>query len=660
VPGALVASGVRGQVSEAAIRRSAGEPRVSLGVPELDQMLDGGLMPHRPYLIVGPSGTGKTTLALQFLCEGVRRGEKGLYVTVEDPPNEVVWNHRALRPALDAIDVFDAIPDVMRYERAPFKDISAVREVLPFGRIPDTIRQTPEFTSVEITGTALEQMLRSEVQKRGYSRLVIDSLTALQYFCMKGFDPILGAQTFLRFLTDLRTTTLLTVEAPLEDVETPERMLARGEIRLFRWELEGVTVRAVGVEKMRGSAHDVRLHPYRIGARGIDIQLAQTISRDTRQVVEPMITVSLREEPPQPKPAVPTVVAVVAPPEPLSAPLSDLVALGVDVTPLRGEVEAALAAVRASRLEEVTARLSRISAMTISLAPLAGPPAAEAASSAAALAFQRLSARADRIREGKPPTQLPPLDALARELASLLEIVPAPPAPPPAVTVSPPAPTVPSGLPAAASPSPVSEVAPAPPAASAPEAAPAASPPPARMEAGEPPLPPSPVAPRGAARRRPRVAEPSPPPPPLPKVATLPVPPTLPSSPSLTEPPRAAPAPPPPPAVPAAPPEGPAPVASPELVAPAAPPKRRRRAASAKSAQAPAAPATEAPAAEGAEKPVTPKPRKRVVRRKKAPTVVSASAVVPPSEPTAAPSPGPTEATAPTPAEAPSPKAESP
>ncbi|EQD74551.1 circadian clock protein kinase KaiC, partial [mine drainage metagenome] len=148
----------------------------------------------------------------------------------------------------------------------------------------------PTLSSVEVTISALEQMLRTEVVRKGYRRVVIDSLTALQYFCMKGYDLALGAQSFLRFLSDLRVTTLLTVESPLEDVETPERMLARGEIRLFRWEVDSVTVRAIGVEKLRGSSHDVRLHPYRIGPHGIDINLGSTISRDTLAVVsEPLL-----------------------------------------------------------------------------------------------------------------------------------------------------------------------------------------------------------------------------------------------------------------------------------------------------------------------------------------------------------------------------------
>src|SRR5271170_4949834 len=127
------------------------DPRVSTGCGPLDQMLSGGLVPRRPYLVVGPSGTGKTTLALQFLCEGIRRGEQCLVVTLEEPPNEIRANHRNLAPELDEVFVFDAIPDVMRYERAPFKDIAAVRASVPFDRVDLHIRTTPEMSSVEVT-----------------------------------------------------------------------------------------------------------------------------------------------------------------------------------------------------------------------------------------------------------------------------------------------------------------------------------------------------------------------------------------------------------------------------------------------------------------------------------------------------------------------------
>ena len=255
------------------------EPRISTGNPGLDFMLHGGVLAHRPYLVEGPAGTGKTTLALQFLCEGARRGERCLLVTLEEPPNECRQNHREFGPEFGRVDVFDAIPDIMHYERVPFKDISTVRSAMPFGRVPLVIRRTPELMGVEVTVTSLEQMLRNEVARCGYTRVVIDSLTALQYFCMKGIDETAGAQTFLRFLSDLRVTTFLTVESPPEEIDSIERTLARGEIRLFRWERNGSTVLAVGIEKFRGSSHDARLHPYRIGPLGLDVNVAVTVSR---------------------------------------------------------------------------------------------------------------------------------------------------------------------------------------------------------------------------------------------------------------------------------------------------------------------------------------------------------------------------------------------
>ena len=402
--------------------------RVSTGTPGLDRMLEGGLVGRRPYLIVGPSGTGKTTLALQFLIEGIRRGERVLLVTMEEPPNEIRINHRLLGEELLKVEVFDAIPDIMRYERVPFKDIASVRHATPFANVPLEIRRSPELTAVEVTMAALEQMLRSDVQRRTYSRIVIDSLTALQYFCMKGFDTIAGAQAFLRFLSDLRVTTILTVESPLEDVDTPERMLARGEIRLFRWELEGRTVRAIGVEKFRGSSHDVRLHPYRIGPQGLDVNLEVTISRDTRQIIEPTrpVETAPREEVPVP------VEEAISPLDPLAEEVRDLVRVGAEVGPLRTEIEAALRAASEGDLALSRGRLSRANALVIglsdSLAEQMRMPAP--ADPTIAEAYQRILERSEAARAGMPPTKLPPPKLLEVQLEWVLSLLPEAPLPP--------------------------------------------------------------------------------------------------------------------------------------------------------------------------------------------------------------------------------------
>src|SRR5205809_5713553 len=76
-------------------------PPVSTGIPALDDILRGGFTPSRLYLVEGNPGSGKTTLALQFLLDGVRRGESTLYVTLSETKRELVAVARSHGWSLD-------------------------------------------------------------------------------------------------------------------------------------------------------------------------------------------------------------------------------------------------------------------------------------------------------------------------------------------------------------------------------------------------------------------------------------------------------------------------------------------------------------------------------------------------------------------------------
>ncbi|TMI58425.1 hypothetical protein E6H18_02625, partial [Candidatus Bathyarchaeota archaeon] len=68
----------------------AGEGRrVRTGIVELDEMLRGGFMKGDAVMVAGSAGCGKTTLALQYLVNGVKLGEAGLYVTFEEMPDQI-------------------------------------------------------------------------------------------------------------------------------------------------------------------------------------------------------------------------------------------------------------------------------------------------------------------------------------------------------------------------------------------------------------------------------------------------------------------------------------------------------------------------------------------------------------------------------------------
>jgi circadian clock protein KaiC len=83
---------------------------ISTGIPGLDELLIGGLTPNRLYLVEGTPGTGKTTLALQFLLNGRDAGEKTVYVTLSETVNELTASARSHGWSLDGVELFQLSP----------------------------------------------------------------------------------------------------------------------------------------------------------------------------------------------------------------------------------------------------------------------------------------------------------------------------------------------------------------------------------------------------------------------------------------------------------------------------------------------------------------------------------------------------------------------
>src|SRR5439155_977053 len=208
--------------------------KIRTGIPGLDKMLHGGYVPGRPYIVSGPPGAGKTILAMQFLREGLEGGERCLFVALEEPPNELKINMRGFRWNLDDLDVLDANSDIRRFEPTPILEISTEEEPIKVRALGDRIRKTPDFESKEVTVHSLQQLLKTLLLKRNYERVVIDSITALKYFCMREFEEAVTTQSFMRYLAESKVTSLLTLELPEEGEVPPEAFLARGEIRLHK------------------------------------------------------------------------------------------------------------------------------------------------------------------------------------------------------------------------------------------------------------------------------------------------------------------------------------------------------------------------------------------------------------------------------------------
>src|SRR5687767_2913843 len=85
-------------------------PQTSTGIDGLDSILHGGLPKDRMYLVEGDPGTGKTTLAMQFVLEGLRSGGKALYVTLSETKTELIAMAQSHGWALDGLEIFELIP----------------------------------------------------------------------------------------------------------------------------------------------------------------------------------------------------------------------------------------------------------------------------------------------------------------------------------------------------------------------------------------------------------------------------------------------------------------------------------------------------------------------------------------------------------------------
>src|ERR1044071_7275591 len=93
-----------------ATSRDVLETPISTGIPGLDELLIGGFTPNRMYMVEGSPGTGKTTLALQFLLNGRDAGEKTVYVTLSETVNELKAIARSHGWSLEGVELYQLSP----------------------------------------------------------------------------------------------------------------------------------------------------------------------------------------------------------------------------------------------------------------------------------------------------------------------------------------------------------------------------------------------------------------------------------------------------------------------------------------------------------------------------------------------------------------------
>jgi circadian clock protein KaiC len=205
-----------------------------MGVPGLDAVLNGGLPSNRLYLIKGDPGVGKTTMAMQFLLEGVSRGETGLYVSLSETKDEIESVADSHGWDLDGIHLYE---------------LSTIEQKIR-GRSESTFFHPSE---VELNQTM--EALIEEVKRVKPARVVFDSLSEMR---MLADTPLRYRRQILQlkqFFAGLHCTVLLLDDRTSGAEDLQVESIAHGVVILTSESPEyGVARRQLGVLKLRGSA----------------------------------------------------------------------------------------------------------------------------------------------------------------------------------------------------------------------------------------------------------------------------------------------------------------------------------------------------------------------------------------------------------------------
>ncbi len=218
--------------------------RVITGIPNLDEMLDGGFVPQSAILLRGAPGTGKTTFGLQFLLEGVRRSEAGLFISFEEFPQSLYR---------DAASV--------GWNLAEVEESGGLRMIFTSPKVLQQSLATPDSNIVRM------------IHQFDIRRVVVDSLT---HFTQMIADNRELRRTYHQIISAFRregVTALYLGEEMRSDYTNQERgrlsFVVDTLVMLRYLEFDSAIQRAIVVLKMRSSAHDTAIHGYSIGPDGI-------------------------------------------------------------------------------------------------------------------------------------------------------------------------------------------------------------------------------------------------------------------------------------------------------------------------------------------------------------------------------------------------------
>ena len=234
-------------VTEALIDQGSSAERVSMGIDGLDEMLAGGVYRGDTVFVTGSAGAGKTSFTVAIAVAACLRGEKCLFVALEEPAAQIIRNMKAIGL------------DLTKWTKAGLLRI-----------------QSPQ-PSLEGLEAHLTYVLR-EVEEFRPSVVVLDPLTPLMAIGQS--DDV--RETIIRLLSIIKSQgitvacTLLAREQYLEEQNTPFASFVDDIILVRNIETDGQRHRSVSVLKARGIAHSMKVRDFEFTAHGVDVRQGHT------------------------------------------------------------------------------------------------------------------------------------------------------------------------------------------------------------------------------------------------------------------------------------------------------------------------------------------------------------------------------------------------
>ncbi len=224
---------------------------VSTGLASLDYILAGGYAANRCHLLEGEPGSGKTTLALQFLIAGRDRGEKCLFITISESPVDIVGGAASHGLNLDGIELFECITPELLLN-------------------PDEQQSVVHTSDIELGETV--HLIMSAVYKVEPTLVVLDSLSEVALLAQSAMRYRRQVLTLKHFFQKLNCTVLLLDDLTDVDTRLTLHSIAHGVLRLEQVAMDyGGERRRVRVFKMRGRAFQGGYHDFVIRTGGLRI-----------------------------------------------------------------------------------------------------------------------------------------------------------------------------------------------------------------------------------------------------------------------------------------------------------------------------------------------------------------------------------------------------